>query len=182
MARTALCLHGHVSSWRGRKKLSAVEDTDDLVNRSRRSLVRLAAGSLLQNVVEYGRREGTSIDVFIHSWNPELGGLLDKLYQPVKSRHEPVLHNLTRLATAHFHLLSRHFSLRAVVQMVPVAVSLVMVARLDLLLYEPMPLMTLLRESRGRPSLWLPQKCQAPLRRALAPQRLLPLAGVGADD
>ena len=159
-APVALCLHGQVSSWRGRKKLIAAEDTADVLNRSRRSLVRLAADSLLRNVVDFGRREGTPIDVFIHSWNPELGELLDELYQPQTSRHEPVLRNLTRLATAHFHLLSRHFSLRAVVQMVPATVSLVMVARLDLLLYEPISLPALLRESRGRPSLWLPQKCQ----------------------
>ena len=51
-------------------------------------LVRLAHATVRRHVLVPNPRHTMSI--FLHSWNPKLGSLLDRLYEPVWSMHQPV--------------------------------------------------------------------------------------------
>ena len=140
----ALCLHGHISSWVGSKS----NETFWWLNASRRSLARLAADSVVRHVLQPNR-----VDVFIHSWNPELAKLLDELYAPLSSKHDAVLPQLR-------NVLSQHLSMKRCLALVPNNVRLIMVARLDLLFFTDVPLRELVELAGHRPMLWLPQACQ----------------------
>ena len=52
------------------------------------SMMALSYASLLQHVIAPNRRRGIQVDIFGHSWSPEVAGLLDALYQPTRSLHE----------------------------------------------------------------------------------------------
>ena len=52
------------------------------------SMMALCYASLLQHVIAPNRRRGTRVEIFGHSWSPEVAGLLDALYQPTRSVHE----------------------------------------------------------------------------------------------
>ena len=53
------------------------------------SMLALSYASLFQHVIAPNRRRGIQVDIFGHSWSPEVAGLLDALYQPTRSLHEP---------------------------------------------------------------------------------------------
>ena len=52
------------------------------------SMMALCYASLLQHVIAPNRRRGIQVEIFGHSWSPEVAGLLDALYQPTRSLHE----------------------------------------------------------------------------------------------
>ena len=52
------------------------------------SLVALAILSLQRHVVEPARKQ-FSVDTFVHSWSPEVGGVIDTLLDVTSSSHEP---------------------------------------------------------------------------------------------
>ena len=57
------------------------------------TMMALCASALQQHIVLPSRRRGGGLraEVVGHSWNPEIGALLDGLFSPVRSAHEPVL-------------------------------------------------------------------------------------------
>ena len=92
---------------------------------------RFASRSILRHVVDPNRARGVRVDVFLHSWHPEIGRDLDALYAPAASQHDPV-QRLNRVA-------SQHLSMKrglALASMHPHPHDLVMVARYDLLFFS----------------------------------------------
>ena len=125
-----------------------------MLNQSHRSVSRLAAASLHRHILQPNRAAKISVAVFIHSWsNSELGALLDRLYQPERSLHEPQRPGPPSL-------LSQHRSMRRVLALVPQHYSLVMVSRLDLLFYSDLRVAALPGWRPGEQGLWLPGWCQ----------------------
>ena len=68
------------------------------------SMMALSYASLLQHVIAPNRRRGIQVDIFGHSWSPEVAGLLDALYQPTRSLHEPPRGDLKCPAVDHVFL------------------------------------------------------------------------------
>ena len=92
---------------------------------------RFASRSILRHVVDPNRARGVRVDVFLHSWHPEIGRDLDALYAPAASQHDPV-QRLNRVA-------SQHLSMKrglALASTHPHPHDLVMVARYDLLFFS----------------------------------------------
>lgn len=92
---------------------------------------RFASRSILRHVVDPNRARGVRVDVFLHSWHPEIGRDLDAMYAPAASQHDPV-QRLNRVA-------SQHLSMKrglALASMHPHPHDLVMVARYDLLFFS----------------------------------------------
>ena len=58
-------------------------------------MMALCYASLLQHIVQPNQRRGMQVDIFGHSWSPEVGAELDAMYRPLRSSHEPVARNLT---------------------------------------------------------------------------------------
>ena len=50
-------------------------------------VIHRAAASIVRCIIEPWTRQGTTIDVFAHSWNPELGPHIDGWYAPRLSNH-----------------------------------------------------------------------------------------------
>lgn len=151
--RVALALHGRLSSWLGTKASDQA-----WLNASRRSLARLAADSYHRFILEPNAPHFAG--VYMHTWNPELAPLWNSLYAPKVSRHDPIQPGLRSVA-------SQHLSMKLVLALVPSdeGFSLVMVARLDLLFFSPVPLVHLATTAAGHTSgLWLPSNCQHNLR------------------
>lgn len=151
MKTAALCLHGRLSTWRRPRVSRPGEHPDAIVNESR-ALARFAASSLRRHLLRPNLAASVRMETFIHSWNPELGALLDSLYEPSASAHEPVHPELIPMR-------SQHLSLRRVLALVPSHVEMVVVSRLDLLLFTDLLLRPLHRGPR-LPVLWLPHSCQ----------------------
>ena len=144
----ALCFHGRMPTWRGRN-LPLSQDH----NASRRSLARFTADSLQRRVIRSNGRAGLNVEVYMHTWNPELAELLDELYRPARAQHDAEIRGLQAM-------LSQHESLRRVMALVPEHIELVMMTRLDLILFSDLPLLPLVQIGRAMPALWLPQMCQ----------------------
>ena len=131
----------------------------DLERRPHSMLVgfaRFASRSILQRVIEPNRRAGILIEVYLHSWHPEIGADLDRWYRPASSRHDPPL-RIHKVASHHlsmrrgFELIAAHTAAGGRTRPPP---ELVMVARFDLLFFTDFLLAPLLR---GPPApLWLP--------------------------
>jgi hypothetical protein len=146
-ADIALVLHGRVPSWRGRDLTENSADTT-LLNASRRSLARFAAGNLRRRVLMPNR----GLDVYVHSWNPELGAVWDAL-RPARVWHQPIIRGLSALR-------SQHLSLKRVLSLVPDSIRLMLVSRLDVLLFTDVLLRPLLHDeavAAGHEALWLPR-------------------------
>ena len=92
---------------------------------------RFASRSILRHVVDPNRARGVRIDVFLHSWHPEIGRDLDALYAPAASQHEPV-QPIHKVASQHLSM-KRGLALAATH---PQRHDLVMVARYDLLFFS----------------------------------------------
>ena len=92
---------------------------------------RFASKSILRHVVEPNRARGVRVDVFLHSWHPEIGQDLDALYAPAASQHEPV-QPIHKVASQHLSM-KRALALAAAH---PKPHELVMVSRYDLLFFS----------------------------------------------
>jgi len=127
---------------------------------------RFASKSILQRIIEPNRRAGVKLDVFLHSWHPEIGADLDHWYSPVSSRHDqPVQlqkvasHHLSMkrglaLIAAHTRATDGGGTYRPANHPPP---ELVMVARFDLIFFTDFLFTPLLS---GPPApLWLPTWC-----------------------
>ena len=115
----------------------------------------LADASLHRGVLAANPR--STIDIFIHSWNPSLGGLIDGLYKPRWSRHEQELAGVTKVV-------SQSQSLRKALRAKQQAelhrgrvYELVLAARHDLVWYRPLVWARL-----PRAQLWLAGQCCNP--------------------
>ena len=115
---------------------------------------RLAASHIHRHLLQPNRAANVDTGVFIHSWSdPKLGALLDQLYQPQRSLHE-------RQRPGAPSMLSQHRSMRRVLALVPGHYELVMVSRLDLLLYTDLHVAALPGWHPEQAGLWLPGWCQ----------------------
>ena len=121
-----------------------------------------AAKSLQRRVIRPNRHAGLRLDVFLHSWHPEIGAELDRIYEPVASRHDPP-QRIHKVA-------SHHLSMRRGLALVNARATpsegalrrperppydLVMVARFDLIFFTDLLLAPLL----GGAAIWLPTWC-----------------------
>jgi hypothetical protein len=146
-------LHGRLGSWLtsatelpgAQKNLTSSDSRTIRMMRqtSKLSAVRAFAAfthrSIWQHVVLPSRAAGASVRVVMHSWSPEAADILDRLYQPAASKHEPPL--------LRDKVESQHTSMRRALELLdglgaPTS-ELIMVARLDLLLFADVPLVTL---------------------------------------
>ena len=141
---------GQACSRCGRRGKNASVDTVQVLAETR-AFARFTHLSLWEHVVRPSRAAGARVVVVVHTWNPELGADLDRLYRPDASKHEPANPGLDKLA-------SQHLSIQRAVGMLDAlpgpAPARVMVARLDLLLFADVQLW----QTLGAP-LWLPHSC-----------------------
>lgn len=172
-APVALLLHGKLGGWTASATVSSNRPGNcgagAAYNRTVRSMAGFAHASIWQHVVLANRAAGLQLDVYMHSWNPEAADVLDKLYSPVASSHEP-----PRLELGSLH--SQHLSLKRGIALIDAASSLrqprlVVVARFDLIFFVDLQLASLLLGSG--PGLWLPRYCLAAV--SLSRDEALPL-------
>ena len=84
--------------WRAMSAQERASSSLDLTPRSAlQGFVRFAHASIWEHVVMANRRAGASVEVFLHSWHPELKELLDVLYLPAASVHDAPLPSLHKL-------------------------------------------------------------------------------------
>ena len=167
----ALVLHGRLGSWLhaasdlpGQRRVEAngrvsnATADDELAERRRyrsassshaaiRAFARFTHSSLWRHVVEANRRAGARVRVVVHSWSPEVGDVLDALYKPAASLHEPVIPTLNKVVSQH---LSMQRALKLLDGLREPPDDLIMVARLDLLLFTDVPLASLAATQRAR--------------------------------
>lgn len=135
----------------------------------------LCALSMLRNVVRPNAR-AFSVDVIGHSWSPAVGGVLDAIYQPVRSLHEPEPSGGCPLALferrycertrAHIRGISRALRLkRSHESSHGFTYDLVFLSRWDVLWQQPLAVKSLPGFSRLANRVWLPRMC-APLNSA----------------
>ena len=158
----SLVLHGRLGSWllaasdlpRARVQRKKVEGATNDSVASERNHVRVASSSnaalrafagfshssLWEHVVLANRKAGGSVRVIIHSWTPEVGDVLDHLYKPAASKHEPPNPELDKVASQHSSMYRALTLLNSLSQPTD---DLIMVARLDLLLFTDVPLVAL---------------------------------------
>ena len=178
MPRLAVCLHGKAAGGASPTHLERFPfcktDPRHQYNQSLEAHVRLAHQSVWKYVVEANRAaRNVEVEVFLHSWTPEAAALLDELYQPSASQHEPALRGIDKVR-------SQHLSLKRCVALVPRRFDLVLASRYDLVFVTPLLIHQLTgwrdgasavslhgsssgsgRAARSMPKLWLPHNCQA---------------------
>ena len=144
VVRVALCFFGKIGTLVDPSSYTAADGGDE-------ATVRLAHASIKRNVLDANPR--VSFGVFVHSWNPSLGHLVDALYEPVWSAHEAQVHDL--------RVPSASLSLQRVVRAKAeheagrgVEYGLVALMRHDLIFFSPLRLPRL-----PRAQLWLPMQC-----------------------
>ena len=82
--RAALCLHGKIGSIdRGQGWTRAVDNGPPTVD-----VAVISYAGFVRHLVEPNRATH-KIDIFGHSWSPQLGSTLDALFMPVGSAHQP---------------------------------------------------------------------------------------------
>ena len=152
----ALALHGRLAGWQptwatdqagpGRGSSWDIEPHSTLGG-----FARFVHSTIWDRIVLANRRAGLQLDVYIHSWNPEIGPLLDWLYQPKRSRHDPMRRELYKVA-------SQHLSIKSVLELCAGEVyEHVLVMRHDVIWYEDFVLANL-----SSAPLWLPHWCLTP--------------------
>lgn len=149
----ALLLHGKLGSWKqsaSERDASSVKRNSSIAGQA--SFAHFAHASLWRHVVLAHRARGAQLSVVIHSWNPELASLLDGWYRPNASAHEASL-PVDKVASQHYSIKRGMALLSGLAGPRP---SLVMVARLDLLLFSDVLLPSL---PASRLSLFLPHHC-----------------------
>ena len=107
----AIVLHGKVG---GMESLTTPGGRMRAVEGARASapMMALCYASLLQHIVQPNQRRGMHVDIFGHSWSPEVGAELDAMYRPLRSSHEPVVRNLACPS----HLFRQGFSRHSLVR------------------------------------------------------------------
>ena len=81
--RAALCLHGKIGSIdRGQGWTRAVDNGPPTVD-----VAVISYAGFIRHLVEPNRATH-KIDIFGHSWSPQLGSTLDALFMPVGSAHQ----------------------------------------------------------------------------------------------
>ena len=152
----ALALHGRLAGWQptwaadqtrpGRGSSWDIEPHSTLGG-----FAQFVHSTIWDRIVVANRRAGLQLDVYIHSWNPEIGPLLDWLYQPKRSRHDPMRRELYKVA-------SQHLSIKSVLELCAGEVyDYVLVMRHDVIWYEDFVLANL-----SSAPLWLPHWCLTP--------------------
>ena len=142
-----LVLHGRLGSWfAASSELEGAQAAGGKpASLSSASAIRAFAafthGSLWRHVVEPVRSAGGRVRVVMHSWSPEAGQTLDALYRPAASLHEPPRPELDKVASQHLSMQKAFSMLNGLPGSQPDA--LIMVARLDLLLFTDVPLVRL---------------------------------------
>jgi hypothetical protein len=76
----ALVLHGKISTLRNPSAYTPPDGGDPTV-------VRLLHAAIVRHLLAPNRH--ASVSVFAHSWSPRLGPLVDRLFSPAWSKHEP---------------------------------------------------------------------------------------------
>ena len=145
----AFVMHGRLAGWQPTWTAQQTGwDLTGVPDSTLKGFVRFLHGVTWKRIIEPNRRAGIKLDIYIHSWNPELGPLLDELYQPTRSKHEPVHPRLHRVA-------SQHLSIKTALQLAEAEThELVLVARHDVLWYSDFMLANM-----SHAPLWLPQWC-----------------------
>ena len=175
----ALALHGRLAGWQptwaiekfvrrpGQSRSQGLGSAswDIEPDSTLRGFARFVHSSIWERIVVANRRAGLEIDVFLHSWNPEIGPLLDELYQPKRSRHEKTRPGLQKVS-------SQHLSLKTALQLLGEdgAHELVLVMRHDVIWYEDFVLANLSTCRRS--------KSHASPRPGAPPARRLPGLGL----
>lgn len=142
----ALLLHGRLGSWfasgtelpgaqRAGGKPAMLSSVAAL-----RAFAAFTHDSFDRHIVQPAARAGTPLRIVLHSWSPEVGETLDALYRPAASAHEPPRADLDKVASQHLSMHRAYEMLSALRGSPP---ALVMVARLDLLLFTDVPLAAL---------------------------------------
>ena len=152
----AVLLHGRLGGFRD----PAYRGDLSHYNTSRNEaelLAKLSHFSVTRRIFQ--PNHGVAWRVYIHSWNPELGGLLDTLWQPKASAHHPVNLSLSKVRSQH---LSMKYALRMLAAdrlSAPAAeAELVLVARLDLLMKSELRLPA--TPPKDHESVWLLHQCE----------------------
>ena len=147
-----------------RRLANGVEDaftTPDLSPGSTISgFVRFLHSSFTTHVLEPNRAVGHAVEVFLHSWHPELRELLDALYHPMSSLHEPLVRSLIRPREK---VRSQHLSMKRALALARAFsrssgqnFDLIFVLRFDLIWFAPLLAPGL---THTRTQLWLPHWC-----------------------
>lgn len=170
-AAVGLVLHGRLGSWL--QSASELQIDEDIIRRNA-SAKQLPQASKLRAVRAYAafthasferhligpsRATGADVRVVVHSWNPECADVLDRLYRPAASAHEQTISGFDKVESQH-ESMRRGLAMLRGLKASPVA--LVMVARLDLLLYSDVPLPRLVPPAGQAASarrLYLPHTC-----------------------
>ena len=157
----ALALHGRLAGWQptwavDRTRPGRGSNWDIEPHSTLGGFARFVHSTIWERIVVANRRAGLQLDVYIHSWNPEIGPLLDRLYRPNRSRHDPIRIGLDKVA-------SQHLSIKRVLELCAGEVhEHVLVMRQDVIWYEDFVLTNL-----SSAPLWLPHWC---LTAQLTPQ------------
>ena len=164
----ALALHGRLAGWQptwaaDQTRPGRGSSWDIKPHSTLRGFAQFVHSTIWDRIVVANRRAGLQLDVYIHSWNPEIGPLLDWLYQPKRSRHDPMRRELHKVA-------SQHLSIKSVLELCAGEVhEHVLVMRHDVIWYEDF----LLADLSSAP-LWLPHWCLTPQLTQQLGQRLRP--------
>jgi len=99
--RLALLLHGRVGTVGQKPSISITNSVPNVTQQGALGLVRLSAASHMHHIVMSGNISGWSVDVYVHSWNPELARVLDAQYGLALrgSLHEQVIPGLAKAAS-----------------------------------------------------------------------------------
>ncbi|KAL3904378.1 MAG: hypothetical protein SGPRY_011304 [Prymnesium sp.] len=174
--RLAVVLHGKLGNFPSLLPHAQSRPTRALENaQPSAQLGVLCALSMLRNVVRPNAR-AFSVDVIGHSWSPAVGGVLDAIYQPVRSLHEPepsggcppalFERRYCERTRAHIRGISRALRLkRSHESSHGFTYDLVFLSRWDVLWQQPLAVKSLPGFSRLANRVWLPRMC-APLNSA----------------
>lgn len=158
----ALCLHGKIGAW----DIGPSHLVGGLHNRTA-TYATLAHSTIAKHILQANQRDGLRLDVFLHSWNPEVGPTLDSLYLPNASLHQPPERSLEAVRSGHLSLKRVLLLLRAS-EAPGQEFSLVMLSRFDVLWYNDL-LLRGLSPSR----IWLPHHCQPRIGLSTAEERAI---------
>ena len=105
----ALALHGRLAGWQPtwaayQTKPGRGSNWDIEPHSTLGGFARFVHSTIWERIVVANRRAGLQLDVYIHSWNPEIGPLLDRLYRPNRSRHDPIRIGLDKVASQHLSI------------------------------------------------------------------------------
>lgn len=143
--RLALLFFGKIGTLRDPSSYTDKDSGDE-------AMVRLSYGTVRRHVIDANPL--AKIDVFVHSWNPALGSLLEQLYRPVWSAHEDQVYD-ERVPSAALSLKRvLEAKARREASAGGYAYDIAAALRHDLVLFAPLRLAAL-----PAAQLWLPMQC-----------------------